>query len=182
MIRALVLAALAALAAAGPARADDPTRSMVYDLIASRLALMQSVAAWKHAQGAPVEDLAREAKVLEKSAEDARIVGLDAETVHPFFEAQIGAAKVIQHCWIARWEAGQAAPPADPPDLTADIRPRLMAIGTALLQSIQLALAEGVDFDPEHADAFAEAVDLDCLETGARDAILVGLGGIRLAR
>lgn len=182
MIRRLALALVAAALLAVTARADDPARSTVYDLIASRLALMQPVAAWKHAKGAPVENLDREATVLEKSAEDAGAAGLDPQTVRPFFQAQIDAAKVIQHCWIARWQAGNAAPMTDPPDLATEIRPRLITIGTAILQSIQVALATGVNFDPDHVAGFAEAVDLDCLDGEARDAILLGLGGIRLPR
>ena len=79
-------------------------------------------------------------------------------------------------------QAGEAVAPTDPPDLETDIRPRLINIGTALLHSIQVALAAGVDFDPELADEFAEAVDLDCLDHKARDTILIGLGGIQLAR
>lgn len=182
MIRLAALAALAAIIAAGPVRADDPARTMVYDLIASRLALMKPIAAWKYAQGAPVEDLEREARVLDKSAEDARIAGIDPAAIRPFFQAQIDAAKAIQHCWISRWTTGEAVPPADPPDLDGDLRPRLLAIGLALVQSIEAALAEGVDFDPERSADFARSVDLDCLDDAARDAILAGLGELRLAR
>ncbi|NIP77428.1 MAG: chorismate mutase, partial [Xanthomonadales bacterium] len=61
------------------------------------------VAAWKHARGKPVEDLEREAVVVDRAAADAAAAGLDPETARPFFMAQIDAAKSVQHCWIARW-------------------------------------------------------------------------------
>ncbi|MDH3665638.1 MAG: gamma subclass chorismate mutase AroQ [Paracoccaceae bacterium] len=181
MIRALAIAVLIALAS-GPAGADDPMRMLVYDLITQRLALMKPVAAWKHARGTPVEDLEREAVVVDRAAADAALAGLDPETARPFFVAQIEAAKAIQICWIARWEADEAAKMTDPPDLNSEIRPELLAIGTTLLDAIRLALAEGVDFDPDNASKFWEAVDLDCLDPAARDAIHRRLGGIRLAR
>ncbi len=181
MIRALAIAALLALSP-GPAGADDPLRMMVYDLITQRLALMKPVAAWKDAQGAPVADVERELVVIDRAVADAALAGLDPESARPFFAAQIDAAKAIQTCWIARWEAGEAAKMTDPPDLKSQVRPELLAIGTALLYAIRRALAAGVDFDPDHAEKFWEAVDLDCLDPAVRDAIHRRLGGIRIAR
>ncbi|NIP77429.1 MAG: hypothetical protein GTN90_16245 [Xanthomonadales bacterium] len=58
----------------------------------------------------------------------------------------------------------------------------MLAIGAALLDTIQRALAEGVDFNPDNASKFWEAVDVDCLDPAARDAIHRQLGRIRLSR
>lgn len=152
----------------------------LYRAISERLSLMQPVAAWKHARGVAVEDRAREAVVLEKAAEQAAAEGLDPASVRPFFRAQIAAAKAVQRCWIARWETGAAQPPADPPDLKAEIRPELIRLGAAIVAEMHRTLAEGAPLGGG-AGAFAEAVSLACLDPAARDAILTALGRVRLA-
>lgn len=167
------------LAIATPACAD-PLADAVFARIAERLALMKSVAAWKRAHGAPIEDRAREAVVLEQAAQAAAKAGLAAETAVPFFEAQIAAAKAVQRCWITRWNAN-GPPPGPAPDLATEIRPQLLAIGAALLADIEKALASGVVFDRTDA-AFTAAVDLECLSPAARDAVNRELAGVRLAR
>ncbi len=152
----------------------------MFERIADRLALMKPVAAWKRDHGVAVEDRAREAIVLESATEQAAKAGLAVETARPFFEAQIAAAKNIQRCWIARWDAG-APPPRPPPDLGTEIRPKLLEIGAALLTDVRAALAGGVAFDETRAAAFAAATDLDCLSAAARDAIYRQLSGLQLA-
>jgi chorismate mutase-like protein len=169
---------VAMLAVAMPAAAD-PLADAVFAGIAERLALMEPVAAWKRINGAAVEDLAREAVVLEEAAAAAEEAGLVAETARPFFEGQIEAAKEIQRCWIARWNAG-APLPRPPPDLMTDIRPRLLEIGAQLLDDIEAALLSGMVFDQTLAADFATMADLDCLSPAARDAVYRELAGVRL--
>ncbi|MEO0820574.1 MAG: gamma subclass chorismate mutase AroQ [Pseudomonadota bacterium] len=179
---AVVLATLLALAAApAQAGAADRAEEAVFTRIAERLALMMPVAAWKMERGAPVEDKAREAVVLDKAAEAAEAEGLSGESARPFFAAQIEAAKDIQRCWIARWEAGEASPPAETPDLKTEIRPELIRLGAEILASIRAALDAGAGFGAESAPAFRDAVALDCLSDPSRNAILEALAGVRPA-
>jgi chorismate mutase-like protein len=174
-------AALAAILAVAAVAADaDPLANAVFERIAERLALMKPVAAWKWEHGVAVEDRAREAIVIESATEQAAKVGLAVETARPFFEAQIAAAKEIQRCWIARWDAG-ASPPRQPPDLRAELRPKLLEIAAALLTDVRAALTGGVAFDETRIAAFAAATDLDCLSVAARDAVYRQLSGLRLA-
>jgi len=182
MIRnaALLTVAVASLISA-PVQATNPNSGTVFDLIAARLALMKPVAAWKHTNAVAVEDLAREAVVLDKAASGAAETGIAPETIRPFFAAQIEAAKAIQTCWIARWEAGHATPPADPPDLRSDIRPRLISLGANLLAAVRQALDDGHRIDGAEAASFAAAVDTDCLDRESRGAIYTGLTQVRLA-
>ena len=178
------LLALAALALPTLALAESPTdprADAVFEGIAERLSLMKSVAAWKRANGVAVEDRAREAVVLDNAVGAAAAAGLDPAMARPFFAAQIAAAKDIQRCWIGRWDAEQAPPPEGAPDLKTEIRPALLALGRALLESTAAALAEGIAFDETHAADFAVAADVECLSTARRDAIYGGLGGLRLA-
>jgi len=162
--------------------AADPLADAVFARIAERLALMKPVAAWNRINGVAVEDRAREAVVLEEASAAAEEAGLVAATARPFFAAQIEAAKEIQRCWIARWDAGAPLPPTPPSDLSTEIRPRLLEIGAALLAAIEAALASGVVFDQTLAADFAAAVDLDCLSPAARAAVYRDLAGVRRRR
>lgn len=160
--------------------AADPLADAVFERIAERLALMKPVAAWKRINGVAVEDRAREAVVIERASAAAEEAGLAAETAGRFFAAQIEAAKEVQRCWIARWDAGTPLPPSPLPDLMTDIRPRLLEIGAALLADIETALASGVVFEQTLAADFAAVVDPDCLSPAARDAVYRKLAGLRL--
>jgi len=174
-----ILLALTAPALAEPPA--DPRADAVFERIAERLSLMKSVAAWKRANGVAVEDRARETLVLENATGAAAAAGLDAATARPFFEAQIEAAKDIQRCWIGRWEAHAAAPPETAPDLKTEIRPKLLELDRALLDSIETALARDIAFDQARAADFAAAADIDCLSAPRRDGVYRRLGRLRVA-
>lgn len=168
MIRALCVAVLLALPAAVAAEGTAA-------LVAERLSVMKDVAQWKHVRGAPVEDLDREKVVLDKAVAVAEAEGLASDTVRPFFAAQIEAAKDIQRCWIARWEGGAALPAGAPPDLKADIRPRLIALGEAILAAIRADLSAGRSPAGE-----AGTIRLDCLSDAAADRVSATLAAVRL--
>ena len=176
------MAALLALPA--PALAEPPTDPLadaVFERIAERLSLMRSVAAWKRANLVAIEDRAREAVVLKNAIGAATAAGLDPATARPFFEAQIEAAKDVQRCWIGRWEANKAPPPQSAPDLTTEIRPALLELDRALLDSIEAALAQNIAFDETRAADYAATADIDCLSATRRDVVYRRLGQLRLA-
>jgi chorismate mutase len=181
MIRAALVALALTLATPAGAMASGDRVASVYALIAQRLSLMKPVAAWKHVNSIPVEDREREVVVIGRTTAGAAEHGLAAGTVGPFFETQIEAAKAIQRCWIARWSTGEASAPIDPPDLKANIRPKLIKIGNALTAAIEATLSLGQGFGSDGAAGFAGAVDLDCLDRESRGAIYVALTRIRLA-
>lgn len=145
-------------------------------LVVERLSLMQPVAAWKHANDAPIEDLAREAVVLQAAQEAAAAQGIDPDSVVEFFQAQIDAAKDIQRCWILRWDQGRTDLPDSPPDLVADIRPDLLRLGDAVIAMLADALREGAPMSPAPAE-----VKLDCLSPSSSAAIVEALSQIRLS-
>jgi hypothetical protein len=84
-----------------------------------------------------------------------------------FFTAQIEAAKAMQLCWIARWTNGAASPPAEAPDLSSEIRPRLSEIGDAQIAALAATSPEDVEIGPLPA--------IDCLPPAAADEVLVRL-------
>ena len=98
----------------------------VIDLMARRLALMPAVGRWKRAHDRPIEDLAREAGVLERTAAAAARAGLAAEPAQDLFAFQIELAKRIQERAAARG-----------PDLElSQIRPGLLRLGDRLLEGL----------------------------------------------
>ena len=116
----------------GPALPPEIAR--VVDLAARRLLLMPLVAAAKRAAGTPIVDAAREAVVVERTAERAAAAGLDVEAARRLAQAQIAAARAVQ----------QAAPPAanDPPSLAA-LRTAIDEVDVALVRALTDAREHG---------------------------------------
>ena len=77
-----------AACARAPAAAEPDRAEAVFALIDERLSWMPAVAAWKHAAGAPVEDAAREAGVIERAVADGGAAGLAPASTAAFFRAQ----------------------------------------------------------------------------------------------
>lgn len=81
-----------------------PTQSAdVASLINQRLSHMKDVAGYKAQHHLAIEDLPQEAKVLANSVAEAEKLGLDGESVKPFIQAQMDAAKAIQYRYRADW-------------------------------------------------------------------------------
>jgi chorismate mutase-like protein len=149
--------------ASGTAQADGVS---ITDLVAERLGLMKDVAAYKYVNDLPVEDPAREAIVIAHAAEQARDAGLDGDAMVPFFAAQIDAAKLIQQCWIGRWQSGSETAPTQAPDLAADIRPRLIEIGDGLIVALAVAVKSHDEVE------IAPLPEVDCLPAEARATVI----------
>ncbi len=111
------------------------------DLMARRLELMPAVGAWKRARGLPLEDLEREAVVLERVAERARSLGLPVAQVRELFADQIQWAKEVQ----GRTDDAATL------DLVEELRPLLLRLGDRTLESIARVRSAGVT-SPEPTD------------------------------
>jgi len=151
---------------AGSVNASTET---LFNAVNDRLSHMQAVAAWKADNDRPVEDLEREKVVMEAARRQAAEVGLPADSVTHFFQAQIDAAKDIQSCWIARWEEG-AARPETVPDLVDEVRPALLRLGDSILQELARTSVAAGD-----RKAFDAALTVDCLSEQSRQALFDGL-------
>src|SRR4051794_6520287 len=75
----------------GFALADGTALDTLLRLIGERLAVMPDVARHKYNSGAAVEDLPREAQVIEAVTAQAVEAGLDKDLAAKFFQAQIDA-------------------------------------------------------------------------------------------
>ena len=183
------LALIASLLLAGQASATnerfaDPAADVrdVADLIAARLELMESVAAWKHAHDLPVVDEAREAKVLDATVQQAQRLGIDPEAARKLFSLQVQLARRIQQHYFRTWrDNGAKSGPLR--DLDSDLRPALDRIGARLLQAIYFSLPEfeRVDFAARNA-ALGDRIRKPAPEVVSdvdAAAIVVALGALR---
>jgi chorismate mutase len=126
----------------GFALANGTALDTLLRLIGERLAVMPDVSRHKYNSGAAVEDLPREAQVIEAVTAQAVEAGLDKDLAAKFFQAQIDASKMIQSERIAAWKAENHAPFVDVPDLRTVIRPKLDALTPALVAALKDALPE----------------------------------------
>lgn len=126
--------------ASAPSAADGLTP--LTDLFAERLQIADKVAAAKYGTDRPIDDPAREQKILDDVAARAVGLGLDPDTVVAVFRDQIEANKLVQRGLYARWDAHPEERPTQRPDLDKEVRPALDRITTQLLST--LAATEGV--------------------------------------
>ncbi len=131
-------------ALAAPVKQPD-----VATLINQRLAYMKDVAGYKAAHHLPIEDLVQEDKVLASSVKEAESLGLDGDSVRPFVQAQMDAAKAIQYRYRADW---LATPDADwQPAPLDQVREKIGALSSEVLQGISAQLHRGDRFTQQHA-------------------------------
>ncbi|WP_405676458.1 chorismate mutase [Streptomyces sp. NBC_01511] len=155
-VSAVSAALLLSGAAAGPAVARPqpvaPAHSATHalapltNLFAERLLIADKVAAAKYGTGRPIDDPAREQKILDDAAAPAVGLGLAPDTVVAVFGDQIEANKLVQRGLYARWDAHPDERPTQRPDLDKEVRPALDRITTRLLNT--LVATEGVRSSP----------------------------------
>ncbi len=104
--------------------------------IDERLLLAPAVARAKWNAGTPIEDLQREALVIQGAVKQGSELGLSADWIEEVFRAQIDASKTVQRELFARWTAQHAGKFDDAPDLARTIRPELDRLTAQLLQAM----------------------------------------------
>ena len=158
-----VISLLIIVLTVGSASARDPMASSeilrLEELIVYRLSLMRDVAAWKWRNDKPIEDLARESRVLDSTSQRAEALGLDPDSSRAFVIAQMEAAKVVQRHWFALWTADGfpendlTRVPVPNVDLETVLRPAIGRAGDAILE--QIALVRPLLQDEEQLDMLA---------------------------
>ncbi|MBF0553910.1 MAG: hypothetical protein HQK96_05050 [Nitrospirae bacterium] len=102
---------------------------------------MKAVAAYKWAQGLPIDDAKREDIVLRDSLSASADMGLDVESMREFFLLQIQIAKQVQTAWHNKWKSeGFHRDSLPNTGLEAQIRPALIEIGADIVRQIREAL------------------------------------------
>ncbi|AOM40896.1 chorismate mutase [Xenorhabdus hominickii] len=173
--RLLLLAGLffSATAMAMPTQNDE-----VASLINQRLSYMKDVAGYKANNHLAIEDLRQEAKVLSSSVLEAEKLGLDGESVKPFIQAQMDAAKAIQYRYRADWlsvpEKGWQPEPLE------QVRSKLSVLNTDILTDVSTRLTKGDLFTDK--TAFTKVLDQTHLKDGDKERLWSSMKQITLKK
>jgi len=114
--------------------------TLLFEGISTRLGLMKAVAADKWLANRPIEDLQRETDVLRKSAYAGLRVGITIDSNNRFYQAQISAAKSIQHYWFNHWRDHSGPDKGD--SLVKVIRPKLISLGESIATLLKNPITE----------------------------------------
>jgi chorismate mutase len=106
------------------------------DLLAERLLIADMAASAKYGTERPIDDVAREQKILDAVAARAANLGLSPDLTVAIFHDQIEANKLVQRGLYVRWNAHSAERPTRQPDLDKEVRPILDRITTQLLETL----------------------------------------------
>jgi chorismate mutase len=134
--------------------AEDQLQRLV-ETSAERLAIAEQVALAKWDNGAPVEDEAREAKVISDAVKIGEARGLKSDEVSQFFRAQIEANKLVQYSLLADWRRIGEAPKHQPVSL-ASVRPKLDQLELEMID--ELSGAATIRVNPSCSSYTARAV------------------------
>lgn len=174
----LYTAVLLLAAASFSATAISASTPSIGSLINERLSWMKDVAGYKAQHHQAIEDLQQEKKVLESATADADSLGLKGESVRPFIQAQMDAAKAIQYRYRADW---LAAPETDwQPRPLQDVRTQIGQLSDRILQSVAARLKSGQPLTEQGQEAFMHAVQQKNLHEQDKHRIWETMKGISL--
>lgn len=120
------------LPSASFAQTDHEAISGFINLLKQRLIYSKDVAEAKFNSGAPVEDLKREASLIEEALKHS---GQDHNLAAQLLRDQIEASNISQRSFLTRW-AGHSKF-ADAPDLALVVRPKLDSVTSDILTMLQ---------------------------------------------
>lgn len=103
-------------------------------MINERLEIADLVALTKWDSAQPVQDSVRESTVIANAQRQAASYAIAGNEAAQLMAAQIEANKLVQYGLLSAWHSEGKAPPTPRPDLGNQIRPRLDALQTGLLQ------------------------------------------------
>ena len=168
----LMIIVIGRMGRAQPQSARDKLQPLV-ETSARRLAIAKQVALAKWDSQAPVEDAAREARVIATAIRAGESRGLAPVEVSNFFTAQIEANKLVQRSLLAQWRRAGKAPPHTGANLVSAVRAELDQLETALI----VELADTADIrasaacPAETAKAIEKYLAGHKVETGALQGI-----------
>ncbi|CAH0536977.1 chorismate mutase [Vibrio marisflavi] len=165
-----------------PAVFAQGTDTLLFSNINNRLGYMKDVALYKAQHHKQIEDIAREAVVIEKAQAQAKKLGLNPSSVKPFFVAQISAAKAIQYRYRADWLSSPNKLNAKPLNLKTQVRPALITLGNTILAEMKDHLEKFGPFNPSERAKFIRHITVANLTIADKDMLYDGLMKVRLAK
>ncbi|MBV1881857.1 MAG: gamma subclass chorismate mutase AroQ [Pseudomonadales bacterium] len=153
------------------------------DLVNQRLSLMKDVAAYKFANNIAIENKQREIVVLRSAMSKSQQNQLQPQSVESFFRLQIQIAKEIQHHWIEHWKKEQGVGVSEKaiPNLSTEIRPKLIKLGQQIVDQLSLALPELHDntLHTENQTKIETAITVRFISTEMKQQLLHALSMIQ---
>ncbi|MCP4381920.1 MAG: gamma subclass chorismate mutase AroQ [Hyphomicrobiales bacterium] len=134
-LRFVVIALLLATTAAAEGPSPDSIHA-VRLAMTDRLMIMVEVARFKWNGKIPIEDLEREAVVLEQTVDQAVASGVDPRLATALVRSQIAAAKALQGSLFEKWQADSVGQFDDAADLTETLRPAIGRLTAALIEAV----------------------------------------------
>ena len=131
-----------AIASGAFARLDDQWLAYPWgmetlrQLIDARLLLALDVAEYKWNHHVPIEDLPREAQIIQALAQEASALGIPRPWAESFFHAQIEASKTVQNELFQGWDVFKHGQFPDAPDLATVTRPKLDKLTDELMHAL----------------------------------------------
>lgn len=176
MFKTFTLLAILIFSFSSFATATKPTE--LFSTINLRLSYMEDVALYKAKNNKPIEDIVREAIVIEKASISAEKEGLDKQSVIDFFKSQISAAKAIQY----RYRADLLNEPtaSAPRDLNTVIRPELIKLGKKINIELAQYLQGGGTFSNQNLLLFKTTLNSRYLTDTDKEALFQGLTQVQL--
>lgn len=169
---------LAGLFFSATAMATLTQNDEVASLINKRLSYMKDVAGYKANNHLAIEDLPQEARVLSSSVLEAEKLRLDGESVKPFIQAQMDAAKAIQYRYRADWlsvpEKGWQPAPLE------QVRTKISVLNTRILADVSTKLSKGELFTDK--TNFIQQLDQTHLKNSDKELLWYSLKQIQLKK
>ncbi|WP_342322627.1 chorismate mutase [Kosakonia sp. BYX6] len=173
-------AVLLLAAASFSAAAASNTAPSIGSLVNERLSWMKDVAGYKALHHQAIEDLKQEKKVLESAVADAEALGIRGESVKPFIQAQMDAAKAIQYRYRADWlpapEANWHPRPLD------EVRYQISQLSDQILKTMAERLNAGARLTERDKDEFINAIQQKNLHEQDKQRIWNAMKEITLKR
>ena len=165
------------------AQANNTELDQLLDLVNQRLNIMKDVAAYKFANNIAIENKQREIVVLRSAMSKSQQNQLQPQSVESFFRLQIQIAKEIQHHWIEHWKKEKGAGLSEKaiPNLSTEIRPKLIKLGQQIVDQLSLALPELHDntLHTENQTKIETAITVRFISTEMKQRLLHALSMIQ---
>ncbi|WP_114785168.1 gamma subclass chorismate mutase AroQ [Vibrio tetraodonis] len=152
----------------------------VFEKINQRMSFMQDVALYKINHHLAIEDVEREAVVVEKSKAASEKYGLDGDSTTEFTRSLISAAKAIQYRYRADILSQTADIHKKPRDLKTEIRPALIKLSGELNAAISDYLKTGNKFTDDQYQTFATVINDPYLKDNDKKLIFKALQNIQV--
>jgi len=121
---------------ANTANIDTVKIDRFLQLVDARLAMARMVAQAKQNAGLPLDDPAREEKILKQALSEAASLGVPEQLAHDFFQDQFTASKLLQRRLQDEWKREKQLHFSAAPSLNNDIRPVLDRITPQLIMAL----------------------------------------------